>query len=196
MASDITFPDSVPEYVFDRDCLAFRARVGDGSVLCLVTAELLFSRFGAKTFTEDALREAFQNHRPELEEIARTHIESGWVDEERRIVLTTRFTNLTVRNDPSLGLVRDGLATAASAHRTLLGIVGPSAEAVGVTWSAAPGPESPGVTVRITDPVTGFSATGLLGPREADPVALSLRLSLTWGSVLRERSRRLAIKIG
>src|SRR4051812_46925590 len=97
MVAKIVFPDGEPSYVFDWDCLAFRALADGKPVECLVTGELLMARFGATSMTEESLRQAYRTHKNEIQDVARNHLEHGWIDEASRVFLTTRFTRLRVR---------------------------------------------------------------------------------------------------
>src|SRR5207244_2212688 len=92
LVPEITFPDSDPRYILDRDCLAFRATVDGKPVECLVTAELLLSEFGAKGMDEAEMRAAYRERKAKIQGLARSHIERGWVDPENRVFLTTRYT--------------------------------------------------------------------------------------------------------
>jgi hypothetical protein len=89
---DIQFPEAEPRYVFERDCLGFRALADGKPVECMVTAELLFSRFKARDMSEEALRQAYREHKATIQGIARRHIENGWIDEENRVFLTSHFS--------------------------------------------------------------------------------------------------------
>jgi hypothetical protein len=177
VAQEITFPNVEPLYVFDRDCLSFRAIV-DGllPVECIVTAELLLSQFGAKSFTEEDMRKAFQEHRAEIQALARTHIENNWIN-EGRIFLTTRFTRLNVTYGRDLETVPRFRILVESAHRMLTGIIGPNAETVNVEWSVDQDQPAPGINVRIADPSAPYSVKTFFGPKEmADPDILSVYL--------------------
>lgn len=196
VATTITFPNSAPSYFFDRDVLSFRALADGLPVECMASAELLFSHFGATGFTEEEMRKAFEEHRAELHNLARVHIENGWVD-GGRVLLTTRLTRLRVTYGEGLDDFPLGREIVDSAHRVLTGIIGPSAERVDVEWSFNQDPPYPGVNVRIADPNAPYSVSGFFGPREtADPDVLSVYLARLWGSILRERSRKLTGKFG
>src|SRR5687768_2478160 len=97
-SEEIVFPDTpLPSYVFDRDCISFPALLGSKPLECLVTAEFLMTRFHAPDSGKDSLSEAFEKNKDEIHEIARVQIENGWVDEEQRVFITTRFTRLKVK---------------------------------------------------------------------------------------------------
>ena len=96
MPPELVFPDSPPQYLFDRDVLVFSVDADRRPVSCFVTAELLYSDFGAKGTTEVAMRHAYQEHLADIQAVARNHIENGWVDDQERIFLTTRYTRMKV----------------------------------------------------------------------------------------------------
>ena len=148
--------------------------------------------------TEEVMRKAYQDHRAEIQTIARAHIENGWIDEDNRVFLTTRFTTLTVTFKDNLEGLPGGRAIADSAHRILSGIIGPDAKTVNVDWSAnADAPGQSVLNVQITDPTTGRSAAESFDPKEsADPSTLRFRLASLWGDILRERSRVLNLQAG
>jgi hypothetical protein len=162
----------------------------------MVTAELLFSQFGAKDFTEEEMRRAFGEHQAEIQALARTHIENGWVN-EGRVFLTTRFTRLSVVYSQPLDTLPRFRNAVDSAHRILTGLIGPNAETVSVEWSVDEDPPDPGINVRIADPNAPYSVKAFFGQKEsADPDILSVYLARLWGSVLRARSQKLTGKFG
>jgi hypothetical protein len=198
MPKSIEFPDTEPGYIFERDCLLFRAVVDGKPVDCFVTGELLMVRFGAQAITGDALREAFLERRAEIEGIARNHIENGWIDEDGRILLTTRFTRLDVSFDERLSEWPDGLAGAKVAIRVLTEIIGPNAEEVSVAVAES-GSSEPrrSLTLIIADPSLPFSTRTALAPEERqDPITLRILLAGIWGAVLRARSRKYILMSG
>jgi Protein of unknown function (DUF1488) len=195
--NEILFPDVEPTYVFDLDCLAFRAIVDGRPIECLVTAELLLTRFGARDMTEASLRETYRQHRPEIQVIASGHIEHGWIDDERRVFLTTRFTRLTVTYDEKLRKWREGLALAESAASVLIDIIGPNAEAVTLQWGVPENmPSESAIQLRLVDPEMSFSVSVIFGGLPNKEKNLSLVMGQVWASFLRERSRRLNLKSG
>jgi hypothetical protein len=198
VAKEILFPDREPVYLFDRDCLAFRALVEGRPVECMITAELLLSRFGARDMTEGSLREAYRKHRAGIQAIARDHIENGWIDADHRLFLTTRFTRLTVTFDSRLGEWREGRALAEQAHRVLTELIGPNAETVNVEWAAAETrPGEAGVLLRLEDPAMSFSVSAAFDAgKQNNAASLGLFLGQVWAGFLRERSRRLSLKSG
>jgi hypothetical protein len=197
MPKEINFPDAEPRYIFDRDCLGFRAFADGKPLACMVTAELLYTRFGARDFTEEAMRRAYREHRPEIQAIARTHIENDWIDEQGRVFLTTRHSRLNVRFDDEVNNHPRGRELVEPAHRLLLGIIGPDAEKVDVEWGVIPGSAYPELHLRIADPDVPYSVEGLFGPGEsADPTTFGVHLARLWGSILRARSRILTSRFG
>lgn len=198
MAEKITFPDSEPRYLSGRDCLAFDAVADDKPVECLITTELLFFRYGAGDPTEASLREAYQEHLAEIQEVARTHIKNGWIDEEGRVVLMTRFTRMKVTFSDTLGNLPGCHPIAHSAHRILTGIIGPNAEGVEVTWYASADTlVDRELGVLIADPETGYSTAGSLPLQElANTTLLTVYLAGLWSNILRARSRKLSHRAG
>jgi hypothetical protein len=196
--AEITFPDAEPQYVFDRDVLAFRAYADGKPLEVMVTAELMITHFSARDMTEDALRDAYHEHKGEIQQIASGHIENGWVDDEGRVFLTTRFTRLKVTFAANLVEWPEGLAMAKDAHRVLADIIGPSAEEVAVEWfrSESLSPE-PCIAVRISDLPAPDYVAFVFGLRELrDQTILRILLGNVWSTVLRARSRRLNFKSG
>jgi hypothetical protein len=196
--NQIDFPEADPTYVFERDCLAFPAVVDGKPVLCLITGELLLFRFGAQDMSEEAMRETFQEHRTELQAIARSHIENGWIDDEGRILLTTRFTRLNVTFGETLGKRSALLSAANTAHRLLTEIIGPNAEEVSIVWDVrGSDPEESAISLQIIDPAIPHSAKVFLEhPERQHPEEFRVNLARLWNSILRARSRTLIFKSG
>jgi hypothetical protein len=196
---EIDFPDSEPRFDFDSDCLAFRARVDGRPVECVLTAELLMTHFGAEEPSEEAMRAAYRDHRPEIQSIARDHIENGWID-EGRLFLTRRFTRLNVtfadriRESPILRALVD------SAQRMLAEIIGPNADTVAIVWDTdLASSHHPDINLRITDPSLPYSDRVKIssgGKVEADPIKDGMMLAISWGRILRQRARKLTILSG
>jgi hypothetical protein len=196
---DIEFPDIEPRFVFDRDCLAFTARVGGHSVECLVTAEMLMTHFGAQEPSEEEMRAAYREHRAEIQSIARDHIQNGWVDESR-LFLTTRFTRLKVTFGDRLDERPDLRAMADAAHRILVEIIGPNAKTVEVLWDTETVRSDPQVLIlRITDPLLPHTQKFKIYPGakwKEDPLKLHLEVGMSWGRILRMRAQELTIQSG
>jgi uncharacterized protein (DUF736 family) len=192
VAKEITFPDVDPQYVFDRDCLSFRALAGDEPVECLVTGELLMSRFGAPNMDEASLRRAYHEHKAAIQELAREHNRNGWV-QDRRVFLTTRFTRLNVTFGEQIGRWPTGRALADKAHRRLVEIIGPDASEVVVAWDRVENQEGrTRISLHITDPSLDASVSADFDPREWEDLAwLRLDLASAWSTFLRRRSRSL-----
>ena len=153
MPEAIAFPDVEPQYLFDRDCLAFRAFADGKPVQCLVTAELLMTSFGARGLSEQSMREAYRQHRPQIQELARLHINLGWIDSEGRVFLNKRHTKLTVSFAGSIAGWSGGRMLVDAAHRMLLEIIGPNAGSVTIEWDRAEDSyRQPVLTLRITNP--------------------------------------------
>jgi hypothetical protein len=193
---EIEFPDvPEPHHVFDRDCVWFPASVDGKPIGCLITLELLNKRFGLRTFDAEAMLEAFRENKGAIQKIAAHQIENGWIDEESHILLTTRFTRLTVTFDEGLGKW-EGRTLVEAAHRMLVEIIGPTAEEVTVEWGNVLRP-LPGVRLRIADPSVPFSGTTFLPIKELqEPTLLRVTLAGLWGEVLRARSRQPKFQFG
>lgn len=198
MPREIVFPEGEPRYVFERDCLAFPAKVDGQPVECLVTLELLMANFGAEEPSEQAMRKAYREHRAAIQDLARIQIENGWIDEESRVFLTTRFTRLTVTYGERLRSNPNLRASSEAAQRLLTEIIGPNAEEVNVEWDAENRPpDLVLLTLRIMDPSLPYSGKVSLGPKVwQDSTTLSLILGGAWSDLLRARSRRLILKSG
>jgi hypothetical protein len=192
---DIQFPDNEPHYVFERDCLAFRALADGKPVECLVSAELLMHRFGAREFTEQALRQAFARHRGEIQAIARHHIEMGWVNPDNRLLLTTRFTTLTVKYGEDLRKSPPDLQVAQTATRLLAELIGPGAGAVNVEFDWEEKDGRPLISVMLTD--ANGMASDWLYPQDSGLMSrLRLWLNRLWGDFLQIRSQKLLQRFG
>jgi hypothetical protein len=196
--STFVFPDVEPTYEFDRDCLAFPALADGKAVTCLVTVEFLMARFGAREPSEQAMRQAYREHKEEIQAIARDHIEKGWIDEESRIFLTTRYTRLTVKFTERLLQWPLGRATADVAYRLLLELIGPRAGEVSVEWDREDHAEDlDRMRATIFDPSTSTTEVLHFSASDKDDTSgLRAHLATAWGSVLRMRSRNLILKSG
>jgi len=193
---DITFPETEPRYDCNRDSLAFDVRVDGKSAVCLVSGEFLMQHFGAREFEESVFQETFAAHRVEIQEIARNHIENGWLDERGCLFLNTRYTRLTVTFGGRLAEWSEGRALAEKAHRILLEIIGPDAETVHVEWiTENRTPDDPLIGVMILNPSTPPPMRVLFHLKDFNnPTALKVDLAFLWNTVLRMRSRDLALK--
>ena len=165
---------------------------------CLVSAELLSSEFGAKDMTEEEMRRAFLERKADFQAIVRDRIENGWVDDEDRIFLTTRYTRLLVTFSPELSEWSEGLAVAKEAHSVLLEIIGPNAESVEVQWGKKTKADGqPVVSVSLKDPKINVTIrTSFSIPLPADPNVQRLRVSRLWSQLLQARSHQLILKSG
>jgi hypothetical protein len=198
VAKEITFPEQLPLWLFEQDCLVFPALVDGKPVECMVTGEFLMTHFAARDMTEESMQRAYRDHKPEIQDIATNHIENGWIDEEGRIFLSMRFTRLKVVFGAGFDKWPEGRAAVDAVDPFLRELIGPTAEAISVEWNAytdTPGP--PVLRLRITDPATPYAAERLIGGKERqDPISLRLILAEVWGTVLRARSRKLLRKMG
>jgi Protein of unknown function (DUF1488) len=191
----VEFPDVEPQYVFERDCLAFPALARGKPVQCLVTVEFLTAYFGVREPSEASMRRAFHEHRGEIQEIARNHIESGWIDDQDRVFLTTRFTRLAVTSGPALLRAMDDTPSMRvilqPLHRLLVDIVGPNAGEVNVEWELLGSASArPSFSLSILDPSTKKRLSTLFSPEiYSDPAASRLLIASLWGTILKARSR-------
>ena len=198
MPPKIQFPEVDPRYVSERDCLEFPATRDGKPVRCLITAELLMARFGARDMFEEAMRRAFEEHKSEIRAIARDHIANGWVDPEGSIILTTRFTQLTVTFADRLKEWPEGYEEAVKSNRILAEILGPNAEEVTVVWDREAFRTDPvSLVLHISDPTIPISTTCHLRSKDLLAVVI-LRgvLAGAWGSILRRRFEKLISRFG
>jgi hypothetical protein len=192
---EILFPEGELYYVFERDCLGFRALVDGKSVGCLVTGELLMHRFGASAFTEEAFREAYSKHEAEIHAIARHHIEMGWINSDNLVILTTLFTTLRFNYGEDLRKKPRELALAEAAARVLAELIGPGSREVTVDldWEEKDG-HRPFVVI-LNDPAG--MAVSRFETKELEPVRrLRVRLARLWGDLLQIRSQKLIQQSG
>jgi hypothetical protein len=83
---DVVFPDVSPTILFERDALSFPA-VSDGEpVMCVVSFELLIGP--GSNDADEAIR-VFQTQKTDLHEKARALIQSGRVDADGELLITT-----------------------------------------------------------------------------------------------------------
>jgi hypothetical protein len=197
MAAEIVFPDVEPIWLFERDCLSFRALVDGKPVECIVTAELLFQRFGAKGISGEEAKAAYQEHKAEIQALARSHIEMGWVSPGNQVILTTRATILHVRYSPALQQWSEVFGLVQKAFSILAELIGPTAGEVNVEWDRSEVAASrPVVTLRLSDATVAVSPA-FFHPKELlAPSELRLRFARVWERFLQERSRNLLLKSG
>lgn len=194
---EIKFPDAPQvRYVFERDCLAFDALVDGKFVKCLVSSELLAQKFGAGDHAPDALIYAFNQHKNEIEEMARRHIERGWADPFGNVILTTRDTKFTVTYHHDLvdNLVLRKLAE--SSNTILESVIGPTGGEVTAEWGSRKnlfGKDF--LALRLSDKVG--TVTSYLNPLLFEDESL-MRMSLAslWSDLLQNRSQNLILKSG
>lgn len=196
MPEATTSPNAEFQYLFDRDALAIRIPVDGKEYQCIVLAELLYSRFGAKDTTEVEMERAYREHRDVIQTIAIDHVKNGWADEQGRLFLTTRFTRLAVFYGEELRAWPDGLAFAQRAQKLLTEIIGPEGGMVDVYWeSKAIKSENRGVSLRIFDPELAYSIAGLFESRHmVQGAETRLHLANLWGFLLQQRSRKLILE--
>jgi hypothetical protein len=90
MAKRVQFLPGQARHLPDRDAIEFPATVDGAPVRCLVSAELLIQRFGARSNAPGEVRAAFDDGLVVIEEALRKLIEAGHVDAEGEVVLTTK----------------------------------------------------------------------------------------------------------
>jgi hypothetical protein len=156
------------------------------------------AHFGARGFTEEEMRAAFESHKSDIQAIAREHIANGWVDQEGCLLLTTRFTRLKITFTEGLKDRKDAYQYAVEANNVLTEIIGPNAETVNVVWDRdAPAFGSVGIVLQISDPSLPFSIKRSLGLAELLPTGVrSMILAGAWGSLLQRRSQKILSRIG
>ena len=123
MPKTIEFPKSSPEWVFSRDCVRFFALVDGKVVPCFVTLEALMEHFpvGAVDPGGASSLRSFQEHRTEIERVARRKLEATENERSpelllrsddfpplsataasRRVKFLTSTESLEIRQDPAL----------------------------------------------------------------------------------------------
>jgi hypothetical protein len=93
---NIAFPPVQPYWLFERECLRFPALVDGSIITCLVSGEALIQHFSAEAMTADEATRAFNDHRPAIEDAARTKIEAGEFNTRGELLLKiSDFTRQT-----------------------------------------------------------------------------------------------------
>jgi hypothetical protein len=194
MPKDIRFPEVEPRYVFERDCLAFPASMDGQPIECLVTLELLMARFGVREPSEEAMRQAYREHRIAIQAIARNLIEYGWIDTDNRVFLTTRYTRLTVNFDDLLAKDQ----RVATAHRMLTDVIGASAGEIIIEWrTSRESPPHPSIHLSVKDPAIRREISTSFPPKAlADLTILRVLVAQVWSALLMARSHDLVLKSG
>lgn len=195
MSKEIVFPEIEPDYVFDRDCLAFPALVDGKSIACFASGELLMHRFGATAFTEKALREALARHKAKIHSIARHHIEMGWVNSENQVILTTHFTTLQISFGDELRKRPAAFEIATMAQQVVAELVGPSSGEVAVKFDWEEKDGRPIFVVMMHDTV-GTASNWFYMPKTESVDRLRVWLNRLWGELLQIRSRKLIQRFG
>jgi hypothetical protein len=90
MAKRIQFLPDQARHLSDRDAVELPAAVDGDPVRCVVSAELLMQRFGARSNDPGEVRAAFDDGLVVIEEALRKLIEAGHVDAQGGVVLTTK----------------------------------------------------------------------------------------------------------
>lgn len=208
MPRSITFPKLEPQWLFDRDCVLFFAAIDGEQVLkCLVSAEALYTHFGARGFSGEEEIRAFLDHREEIEAVAREKILTGNYSRGDEVLLRMvdfprRTTTTTSSPRPPHGL-RTVIAPAISEYPMLLSRVNEAkfvleqelatgSIQVTATWELVRvPPDKPLALLTLSDDETKATVRGLFSASElADLNHARLSLFRLWDDLLRERGRR------
>jgi hypothetical protein len=191
MAEQIIFPDREPYWEFDRDCLSFPAFVDGKRVKCLVTAELLMARFGARIPSQEECKRAYEKHKAEIQDIARSLILAGQVMPNNEVLLTTRVFRLKlVSFGDQLQRDKELFSKAQKATASLEEVVGSSAGMTKAEWDRGEDEGGrPLLILRLSD-WTGW-VSAVFHPRELDSAdQMRFRFHRLWGNLLQIRSSR------
>jgi hypothetical protein len=90
MAKRVQFLPGQARHLPDRDAIEVPATADGGPVRCLVSAELLIQRFGARNNAPNEVLGAFNYGLLAIEEALRKLIEAGHVDAKGEVALTTK----------------------------------------------------------------------------------------------------------
>jgi hypothetical protein len=90
MAKRMQFLPGLARHLSDRDAIELPAAADGAPVRCIVSAELLMQRFGARDNTPGEVRGAFDDGLVVIEEALRKLIAAGHVDAKGEVVLTTK----------------------------------------------------------------------------------------------------------
>jgi len=90
MPKRVQFLPGQARHLPDWDAIELPATVDGGPVRCVVSAELLMRRFGARSNDPGEVRAAFDDGLVVIEEALRKLIEAGHVDAQGEVVLTTK----------------------------------------------------------------------------------------------------------
>lgn len=205
MPQSVIFPKLEPQWIFGRDCAQFFAAVDGEHVLkCLVSAEALYTHFGARDFSmEEALR-AFLEHREEIEAVAQAKILNG--NSKRGDEVLLRMADFPAKT-PSRALPPRGLYTVVDPAITedpwlLSGgqeakdfleqeLVTRSRRTT-ASWDLVPVlPDKHLVQLTLTDDETKATRTGLFSAGDlANLNSAHYALFRLWDDLLQERGRR------
>ena len=87
MADKIYFPGIKPQWIFDRDGVAFLALVNSKPIRCIVSMEALVQDYGARSGTEKDCLEAFNKNRVAIEKEAIARINAQSVTPDREVFI-------------------------------------------------------------------------------------------------------------
>lgn len=166
MATLISFPNTEPTWVFDRDAVRFYALVDRKVVNCLISGEALRDVFGAPTNLDpEKCLSAFRANRPAIEQVARRKIETGEFDPVSGVrVRADDFAGHTVR--PRV-VVRESEALRAEpallsgvreATTMMEEIFVPANSSIQAYWNGIPG-DPPLAQITLSDEASGAIAT-------------------------------------
>ena len=207
MPQSVIFPKLKPQWVFDRECVQFFAAVDGEQVLkCLVSAETLYTHFGAKDFSTEEATRAFLEHRGEIEAVAQGKILKGDYTSGDAVFLRTadfpqRATapvpdsarSLRAVIDPALSDDPQLLSGVNEATAVLEQEFAPRSRRTTARWEAVPLPADKRLAqLTLADEETKATTTALFSARDLANLS-DTRFSLfrLWDDLLRERGRRL-----
>jgi hypothetical protein len=133
--------------------------------------------------------ECYQQNRETIQQIARTHIEMGWINPDNDLLLTARYTRLTVTYGPSLRSWSGVQALAEDASRYLIQLIGPFADEVFIEWDRGEAQSHPVLTLRISGSSRSVSAVFEVEELRR-PSHRQIRLSRVWGDFLQLRVQK------
>jgi hypothetical protein len=188
----VIFPDvPPPQWLLERDCVAFPAVRGEKRFRCLATQELLRERFGARDPSEKEAMRVFEMNRSCLQEIAKTQIIAGRVSADNEVLLTKEsFAFKDVQFGPSVRENPYYFRLARQVTAELEAISGTSAGFVDVVWDRVTDTEG---HVFYTLDIHDFVAKVALAftPAQLEQ-SREIRSSLygIWGDLLQERNHK------
>ena len=192
MPKDIFFPEVIPQWVWDRDCVAFPALVDGKLVRCLITMEALNTHFQARLSEEDCLR-AFEENKKVIHDMARKKILSGEYSPKGEIMIRSDDSGAVHEiqqmpfHEPSLN------NSFLNAWQILDNIAGEKLKSVTSKWNIVPNPGGDWTCQLILqDKLSKAASSAIFTSNELkDAASLGVRLKLirVWGDLLEARAR-------